>query len=763
MLSSKFATKISTIINHLPFLSNSPLKGLTSYLQNKQWVGILYLDIVKFSLIEEKFGPDSCATILQQLEITCKNIGVEVVSPYMVIKVYRWGDDICLFFTGDSSPSIAEFQKKAYKFKDEVRSAINEFLARSIKLKGILILNQLDFHVGYAIARSEKSSCNKAVYKALKESFLIAKNKYNLEEVLGLEILKDLITQSNFRIVYQPLVNLSNGEIIGYEALTRGPAGSVLESPGMLFPLAEKAGLLYPLEKVTREKALTEMHRLNQGEMLFLNINPTILNDPSFSSGRTKEILQKTQRMPQHVVFEITERTAITNFSAFRKALEHYRRQGFKVAIDDVGAGYSSLQSVAELKPDFIKIDRSLIANIHLDSTKQALLETFVVFSRKINSALIAEGIETREELKSVIRLGVNTAQGFYIARPANPLPDLNTDFKMSLKEKTTRKQDALNMLPLVGEIVQATLYVNTGDATGDVVAKFQQNKNLHNVVVLDSNEQPVGLITRDKLFYKLGKQYGFDLYCRRAIDLSMDKQPLIIESNIDIDTAAQLAMQRNVDQIYDPFIVIENNRSLGLVSIRQLLDTISNLKMAVARSANPLTGLPGNIVIEAELLKRLDKNIPYAAIYIDLDNFKGFNDRYGFERGDLALKMTGRILTDVTTQYGSKHDLVGHIGGDDFIIISKPSQADTICQKIIDRFAETAPNIYDQEDRAKESITTVDRQGQKVQIPIMSVSIVSAKGGPKYNPVSFEQLAETIAVLKKKAKAIPGNAYVCQ
>ncbi|MCL0077820.1 EAL domain-containing protein [Peptococcaceae bacterium] len=380
ILYRKFMNKLELVVSKIPYISN-PLVTVSYYLKDRQWIGILYLEIVNFNALKEKVGKNTIESMLNQMQIECKSAIQKNFSKYLLIKVCPWGDDVCTFITSNNSPpSVGEFRKLAYDFRDEVRNNIREFLARSTGIEGIALLEQLNFHIGYSIAEK-----NADVYRALKESFLIAKSKYNLDELKALELLKKLIEEKNFNIVYQPLVSLSTGKVIGYEALTRGPKDSILESPAKLFPLAEKANLLYALEKVTREKALEKIGQLTDEELLFLNINPSILNDPSFSGDRTKEILLKNGKSPQSVVFEITERTAITNFAAFRKALEHYRKQGFKIAIDDVGAGYSSLQSVAELKPDFIKIDRSLIANINMDSTKQALLETFITFSRKIN------------------------------------------------------------------------------------------------------------------------------------------------------------------------------------------------------------------------------------------------------------------------------------------------------------------------------------------------------------------------------------------
>ena len=145
-----------------------------------------------------------------------------------------------------------------------------------------------------------------------------------------------------------------------------------------------------------------------------------MIHDPQFTPGQTLAFLEKMNLAPQNVVFEITERQSIDDYASFTKALDHYRRQGYRIAIDDAGAGYSSLQAIAELHPDYIKIDRSLIHRIDRDKMKEILVETLTVFAQKINCQMIAEGIETFEELEVVRRLGVHFGQGYLLGRP-NP------------------------------------------------------------------------------------------------------------------------------------------------------------------------------------------------------------------------------------------------------------------------------------------------------------------------------------------------------
>ncbi|MDZ5470371.1 EAL domain-containing protein [Bacillus sp. 31A1R] len=237
---------------------------------------------------------------------------------------------------------------------------------------------------------------------------------------------RSIILNRNLRMLFQPIVNLTDGTIFGYEGLTRGPKNSRFHSPLELFGYAEQSGSLYALEKTTRELAIKHSPTLlNNNEKLFININSQVVHDPDFTPGHTIQLLKQYNLSPSNVVFEITERSAIEDFTAFREVLNHYRAQGFKIAVDDAGAGYSSLQAISEIMPDFIKVDRSLISDIHQNDIKINILDAFVTFAKKMKSTIIAEGIEKSEELKKVIELGIDCGQGFYLAQPNYPVMEI--------------------------------------------------------------------------------------------------------------------------------------------------------------------------------------------------------------------------------------------------------------------------------------------------------------------------------------------------
>jgi EAL domain-containing protein (putative c-di-GMP-specific phosphodiesterase class I) len=206
--------------------------------------------------------------------------------------------------------------------------------------------------------------------------------------------------------------------MIGMEALSRGPRGSEFESGETLFSLAERTELRVPLERVCRQKSLEVAAAANSERQIFINLSPAAASDPEFLGPMFLEQIDKLGLAPDRIVLEITERTYAVYEGLFREVLSRFRSQSFRIAVDDVGTGYSNLTSLADIEPDYLKFDHVFVRGIDRQQRKLELLEALLSFARKMRTQVIAEGIETREELKVLQNLGVPYGQGFLLARP---------------------------------------------------------------------------------------------------------------------------------------------------------------------------------------------------------------------------------------------------------------------------------------------------------------------------------------------------------
>lgn len=258
-------------------------------------------------------------------------------------------------------------------------------------------------------------------------------------------LIEEIIKEERISPVYQPIVSLSTGEIFGYEALSRFDLQrneSDTVSTRDIFQTAYQNGQLWDLERLCRKKALEGARHISHGLKLFLNVSPNVIHDNQFRSGFTNKYLNKYGISATDVVFELTEHMAIENMDSFKSVLNHYRRQGYETALDDVGAGESGLNTLLALNPTYLKLDMEIIRDIEKHHNKRSLVKAFVQFANTSNTILIAEGIETEKELAVLSELGVDYGQGFYLGRPEPQLCPLREDVRETLSGllRTPRK-----------------------------------------------------------------------------------------------------------------------------------------------------------------------------------------------------------------------------------------------------------------------------------------------------------------------------------
>jgi EAL domain-containing protein (putative c-di-GMP-specific phosphodiesterase class I) len=226
-----------------------------------------------------------------------------------------------------------------------------------------------------------------------------------------------MIDHHEVRSVFHPILSLADGKLVGHEALTR-PLGDVpFDSVEELFAFAESTDLLIDFERVCRDTAIRSVAGVAPRGLLFLNASAHAMEDPDWRSGKVAEALARSGLTPGEVVVEVTERVAILRHDAFQETLRSFKERGYRVAVDDMGAGYSSLQSLAAIEPDFLKFDVSLVRDIDKSSIKRSLLESLKGLADKIKARVIAEGIERVEERDTLVSLGIELGQGFLFHR----------------------------------------------------------------------------------------------------------------------------------------------------------------------------------------------------------------------------------------------------------------------------------------------------------------------------------------------------------
>lgn len=376
-----------------------------------------------------------------------------------------------------------------------------------------------------------------------------------------LSALSTILAQSGLHSLFQPIVCLSERRILGYEALSRGPSNSPLHSPINLFAVARQAGRLTELEVACRESACRRFSQQNLEGKLFLNVSPESLLEPQYQSGRTLKMLHELGVPPSRVVIELTEQTPTDDFQLLFNALHHYRDMGFSIALDDLGAGYSSLRLWSELRPDYVKIDRHFIDGIHLDAVKREFVGSILQIARASRAQVIAEGIELAEELKVLTEMGVDLVQGYLLGRPQEQAArDVQSMLGQPVQALQSLNEDSGNLAALL--IEQPA--VNREAPTPQVLELFRSQANLNSLAVLDAHGQPCGIVHRHSLSDALLKPFATDLFARKPISRLMSDDFLAVDLGQSLQQVSRLLTSRARQRIEEDFIITHNGRYLA-------------------------------------------------------------------------------------------------------------------------------------------------------------------------------------------------------
>ncbi len=748
---------LSSVMTEQNMYNKNTSQLLENVLACGESIQVLYLELIQFELLEEDYGEQYAQRFLLKLKEVIGSELQKLLKTGMQLRtMYNlWGDDFVITISGKEDVGDSTYIYRILaQFEQDIEKAFSTRFPKYAKsYKGI--------RIGCSCIKPPVKQFEKRYYRAIKEAYRTVKNgELSLPAGLANEF-GEILQTKKLKSVFQSIISLETGEDFGWEALTRGPKDSFFHSPKELFTFAEKSDTLFSLESLARELSIQNIGDIQPYHKLFLNVNPTVIKSADFHRGFTKGILKEYGLSPHQIVFELTERTAIEDFKTFRKTLDHYRNQGYMIAVDDAGAGYSSLQTIAEIKPDFIKLDMSITHGVDRDAVKRALLETFVTFTQKINCQLIAEGIETASELSVLTRLGVHYGQGFFINKPDFPKPKVPADIIkfISSAAQQRHKHYRHDQEITAKELVSHVTTVVDGTLIEEVAEIFENQHDLQGVAVVDQKYKPCGFLLRQTLYKVLSSRYGVALYYRKTVEEIMNARPLIIQAETPIEIVAKLAMRRDTQHIYDFIIVVDRDIFLGIITVQNLLEFLTQMKIEQARYANPLTGLPGNVIIEKEIEQRIQRRTSDVVMYIDIDFFKPYNDIYGFEQGDRFILFISKILRHAVKN--RTNVFVGHVGGDDFVILCHLSLAHTIAEQILKIFKRLLKAYYNEEDWHVQFMVSTDRMGKSCVYPLSSLSIAGVHIDDRF--VNAIQVGERAAFMKSEVKKIPGNAVIIE
>ena len=406
------------------------LNEVTSILTRDRALSCLFVDLSRLHRVELDLGVAHHSEIYDHAAAVLDRLRGDTLDPADLI--CRTGDgDGYIVILAPRQGSRVDLETLAAKVERALEEALAPMVTEVLREQPRITVGSSRV-LGNSLLRPERLTA-----RLITDAGAATRNARERKAYRDRATLQDVILGDGLSTVYQPIVDLNTGDIFAYEALTRGPRGTQLESPATLFAIADEVDLTVELDRACFRGALRNAMTLEPVHRLFVNLLPMSFYDSAFIEIEVGNLLTAAGLTPANIVFEITERLAIENFASFKRALAAYTAMGFGVAIDDVGTRHSNLETVMSLRPHFIKISDVLVRGIARSTVKREMLRSLRHIAETIDAVMIAEGIEHVEDVMALRDLGLRYGQGYYMARPGPPFPTLRDEIRAELRSIT--------------------------------------------------------------------------------------------------------------------------------------------------------------------------------------------------------------------------------------------------------------------------------------------------------------------------------------
>ncbi len=563
--------------------------------------------------------------------------------------------------------------------------------------------------------------------------------------------------QRHVEYAYQPIVNVHTGEAYGFEALLRGYPALGFDAVPDLFAAIDDPDVAVAAEILLLDKAIAGFtgFAATATSRLFFNANNRVLNADHDHRVPMRSVLERHGLASARFCVEISEGEAL-NISRSRQFFSGWKERPL-IALDDFGTGYSGLRLLAESRPDIIKVDRFFVAGIDASQEQRLFLEQIVNLAHSIGLSVIAEGIETEKEFRVCRETGCDYVQGFFIGRPSCDARDhhehyaiVETVNRKNRRDHVATRDELRAELDTIAPLKQSAPMI-------EILEAFRDDQTRSFFPVVGERGEPIGIIHEERLKSLIYSQFGRDLLTNRVRPHRVTDYLtpcLIFDITTEIDRIlAAIALRPNDHAV----LIAENGVYIGLLDTRGIIRTMHDRLLTLARDQNPLTKLPGNIVVAnymAEALESAER--PQLFVHFDFDHFKPFNDRFGFRQGDRAITMFADLMR---SRLAGSDVFLGHIGGDDFFLGAHGDATWHVIDalpKFIARFASDMASFYSSTAREAGWTDGVDRAGNPQRVPLLTVSCGCAVILDGSGPVNLDTISALLADLKKRAKASP-------
>jgi len=560
--------------------------------------------------------------------------------------------------------------------------------------------------------------------------------------------LRKLLEERNVSAVFQPIFSFREGRIIGFEALVRGPEGSLLQTPAELFGTAAEEGVAVELNILCVQQILRAFAQRRLEGSIFLNVSPQLILQRGFDRGRTERFMAEIGLTPERIVIELTEDYPTVDFRLVHESLMLYRSMGFRVAIDDLGEGFASLRLWSELRPAFVKADKHFVTGVANDPVKAQFLHAIQHIAENSGSLVIAEGIENAADFKVVKEMGIACGQGFFIGRPQDsPEPNLTREAERAFADARVPVIPAPRLRagsePTAHELVRAVEPVAPTTPLFVVAARFQAAPTLAAIPVV-SAAGVEGIVSRGCLDTLAAA--GDAAEAGRAPCAGVaDRAPIKVEADLDLSALAAILAESDPRRLADGFVIVAGGRYVGMGTSADVIRSLQSSRVLAARYTNPLTMLPGQVPINGHLERLLARKVPFTTWFIEVDEMRGLNDCEGFAEGDALIGSTARLLEDACE---AGVDFAGHVAGGRFVILMQSDDWKSRAEEALARFPALIAQHVPPEALERGYFTVRGRDGRDSVRPLPKLGI----GILPVLPGVFESRHEVVGVAKRAA-----------
>ncbi len=570
---------------------------------------------------------------------------------------------------------------------------------------------------------------------------------------------KEIIKKIDF--AFQPIVNIKNGKIYAVEALLRNYKKAGYGSIFSLFDEAYHDGMLYQFDLQLRKIAFEKFSKINIPNLkIFYNLDNRLIYSPDFTYGNTLKILDYLNLNKKQVCFELSERNTLKDPSSITGMVNRYHQEGFDIAIDDFGTGIAGFQLLYYTETNFIKIDRFFIENINKDPKKRLFCSSIINMAHLMGIKVIAEDIETKNEYYTCKEIGADFIQGYFVQKPQLDLREIKSTYS-EIKELFSADKRKTRINKIDKERIDKIAPLNINSSLYDVFVYFRENPKNILVPIINEIDELCGVIYEEDVkplsYSPFGASLAQNKNSKQKLK-SLIKEAVSVDINWSIDKVLEIynLYAHNTKGIF----VTKNNKYYGFIDLKNLILLSYKRNLEIASDQNPLTKLPGNKKIEEflEYCFKHKKNRDFYVVYFDFNNFKPFNDHYGFRMGDRAIMIFADILRKKICDGFS-----AHIGGDDFFIGFENKDFEEIYKKtvsICNLFEDQVKELYDKNDRKKGFIETEDRFGIIRKFPLLNVSSLIIEITKNSKETNFNMEIGKLKSISKKISPLSVSIY---